>query len=117
MGSWGAGDGLSARNTRCGRGSGGCGEGDGADERGPLVRERRGARGQGGDADRAVPSGREKRGRRGLSWVERLRGEWATTCFSFFFYFLLDSNSNMPQTQIETPQAYASNKSKVGGSA
>jgi hypothetical protein len=48
-----------------------------------------GSRGQGDNADRAGPPGREKMGRRGRGWVARLRGEWATTCFSFFFYFLL----------------------------
>jgi hypothetical protein len=87
----------------------------------PTGQREKGARGWGGGADRAGPPGREKRGMKGLIWAGRPRGRM----FLSFSYFLLnlislfspfDSNSNMPQTQIETPQAYASNKSKVGRS-
>jgi hypothetical protein len=52
-------------------------------------------------------------------------GSWVVFHFLFilnhvFLLFLispLDSNSNMPQSQIRAPQAYASNKNKVWGPA
>jgi hypothetical protein len=67
------------------------------------------------------------RGRRSLAcWAERPRGRVHGSFFLFLFilnfvflFFLfspLDSNLNMPQTQIRTPQAYALNKNKVWGS-
>jgi hypothetical protein len=37
--------------------------------------------------------------------------------FLFFLFSILDSNSNMPQIQIRTPQGYASNNIEVWGSA
>jgi hypothetical protein len=76
------------------------------------------------------PAGqREKRGEvAGAAVMGRLgrkaKGGRGRGPLSFFFYFyilisfsflfsLLGSNSNMPQIQISTPQAYASNKSEV----
>jgi hypothetical protein len=51
-------------------------------------------------------------------------GLWASLDFSFimnyvflFLFSILKSNSTMPQIQIRTLQAYASNKNKVWGSA
>jgi hypothetical protein len=83
-----------------------------------------------GGADRRDPPRRERGGagaRGWAGWVERPmeRGSWASFLFLLFLYFVflsflfspLDSNPNMPQTQIRTPQAYASNKSKLWGLA
>jgi hypothetical protein len=103
-------------------GAGGCGEGDETDEWdqgisglarasrqrvltwwGPWCRGREGAGGLAG------PKGR----REGGSCASFPFLLFMNSVFIFFLFSPLDSKSNMPQTQIRTPQAYASNKSKV----
>ena len=94
------------------------GRGDGTNERGPLVRERRGVTRTGRQPRQGRPAGQRENGEAGAQLGYKAEGGVGyDLLFLFLLFSPLDSNSNMPQTQIETPQAYASNKSKVGGSA
>jgi hypothetical protein len=62
------------------------------------------------------PTGPKGRGDRGSGFLFYFL-LFLNFVFLFFLFSPLDSNSNMPQTHIRTPQAYASNKSKFWGSA